>query len=533
MKRYIIPLYILIIVLIPGCTQRKASSGIELYRVFEVSLTAKNTVENPYLGGPGVTAVFEGKSGEAKGLTFSTTGFWDGDNTWKIRFAPVKAGIWSYETSSDDPGLNRKKGTFTATLPSREHLSSNVLYHGFLEKNNTFSWKLTDGTPFLPVGETQWSFSEEFPLPEWKDWMNALAARNYNTFMGCCWLGKYTRVNIYPFENRDPSTDKLMVRFFKEQLDPMVQYANDKGIMMGLVIGGFPDNSQWFQKFSTIERNDRWFKYIIARYAAYNVRWGLFGEINEASGRFALEDKTWQWVGQHFAQLVKENDPYKHPLGSHNTRVDTSAAGDPNIDFIEVQEGSRVDPEQYRNAMKLRKWDKPVWYEEYWYEMDGNQDVGIQNTHRNFIHAMAFPTMGSLMRNHFGINTPFPPVEAKKHGISLYDYLIKNDTGMIRMSYFADFYKVLINDLDKFTPSGALVDRGECSRFGDGYAVFLEKGGPVSIDLSNESAKYNVVRLDIKSGEKKELGQISGGVKCLIDTEIKSDAAILLLPSHN
>lgn len=94
--------------------------------------------------------------------------------------------------------------------------------------------------------------------------------------MGYCWLGKYSRVDIYPFENRDPSTDKLLVSFFREQLDPMVKYANEKGVMMGLVIGGFPDNSQWFRKFNTIERNDRWFKYIIARYSAFNVRWGLF-----------------------------------------------------------------------------------------------------------------------------------------------------------------------------------------------------------------------------------------------------------------
>lgn len=74
--------------------------------------------------------------------------------------------------------------------------------------------------------------------------------------MGCAWLGKYTRAGTAPFENRNPGSDSLRIRFFQEQLDPMVQYANDKGILMVIVIGGFPDNRQWFQKFNSIERND-------------------------------------------------------------------------------------------------------------------------------------------------------------------------------------------------------------------------------------------------------------------------------------
>lgn len=155
MKRRIIPLSIVMIILLPGCVQRNVSSNVELYRVFKVSLRAKNAVENPYLDGPGVTAIFEGKSGNAKGLTYRITGFWDGENTWKIRFAPLKTGTWSYETTSVDPGLNRKRGTFTATPPSQDKISTDVLYHGFLEKNDSFSWKLSDRTPFLPVGETQ------------------------------------------------------------------------------------------------------------------------------------------------------------------------------------------------------------------------------------------------------------------------------------------------------------------------------------------------------------------------------------------
>lgn len=520
---------ILSVILLTGCIPEKSSREVQLFRIFEIKLAASQPGSNPYLNGPEVSAKFTGTSGKAKGKTFVITGFWDGNNDWRIRFAPTLTGGWSYETTSTDPGLNRKRGSLTAVHQKGESAPSNILYNGFLELNDTFSWKLSNGTPFLPVGETQWSFSEEFLLSEWKEWIDVLAECNYNSFMGCAWLGKYTRAEIYPFEKRDPQTDKLLVRFFKEQLDPMVQYANDKGIMMGIVIGGFPDNSQWFQKFNTLERNERWFKYIIARYAAYNVRWGLFGEINEAAGRFALEDKSWQWVGRHFSQLIKDTDPYKHPAGSHNTRVDTSAATDPNIDFIEVQEGDRKSPTQYLNAQDLRKWNKPVWYEEYWYEMDGDQNVGIHNTHRNFISALAFPTMGSLMRNHYGIDSPFPPDEAKRQGIPLYDFLMKNDTGIVRMSYFADFYKILVNDLDDFTPATELINRGECSRFGKNLAIFLPDGGSFTLDLSAVKSDFNVLRLDIRTGDTLKLKSISGGRSCYIDSKSDSDAVVLLI----
>jgi hypothetical protein len=212
--------------------------------------------------------------------------------------------------------------------------------------------------------------------------------------------------------------------------------------------------------------------------------------------------------------------------------VDTISAGDPNIDYIEVQEGSRTSPDQYLNAYMLRRWNKPVWYEEYWYEMDGDQDAGIQNTHRNFIHAMAFPTMGSLMRNHSGINYPFPPDEAAKEKISLYDYLVLADTGILRMSCFADFYKAIVPDLDKFTPSGDLVNRGECGRFGNNFAVFLDDGGDFEIDLSGISGEYNVISLNIRTCEKITLPVITAGKRCTIKTGMGSDAALLLLQSE-
>src|SRR5690606_7097423 len=108
---------------------------------------------------------------------------------------------------------------------------------------------------------------------------------------------------------------------------------------------------------------------------------------------------------------------------------------------------------QFNTALSYRSYGKPVWFEEYWYEnttCDNEYVRGIRNTHRNFVAAMAFPTMASLMRNHF---TDSPPPNAATAG---------SDPGAIRMGYFADFFRTL--NMRNFTPSGGLVNRGQCGR---------------------------------------------------------------------
>lgn len=40
-------------------------------------------------------------------------GFYDGENTYRIRFMPAVAGEWRYVTSSSIGAMNGRKGTFT------------------------------------------------------------------------------------------------------------------------------------------------------------------------------------------------------------------------------------------------------------------------------------------------------------------------------------------------------------------------------------------------------------------------------------
>jgi len=72
------------------------------WEVFEVEMTAERELSSPYVeglpeGGDGyVRVTFQCESREAQGQQLTVTGFWDGDQTWRARFAPPAPGEWSY-----------------------------------------------------------------------------------------------------------------------------------------------------------------------------------------------------------------------------------------------------------------------------------------------------------------------------------------------------------------------------------------------------------------------------------------------------
>jgi hypothetical protein len=355
--------------------------------------------------------------------------------------------------------------------------------------------------------------------------MDVLKIRGLNTFHGCAWLAVFPRNGLSPF-NGSPAGDSLNPAYFR-QLDQMIQYANDQGLMVGLCIGGFPGNSAWWSLFNSQARDDRWFRYVVARCAALNVRWILYGEVNEANPSWG----TWQSEVAHKAALVKAEDPYRHPIGSHHNSVDTSSITDANVDYLEVQSPTPRSETQYTSALSYRSYGKPVWFEEYWYEpaiYDNEYTLGTRNTHRNFVAAMAFPTFGSLMRAHADA-ADFPPTRATQLGMALQNYLLNYDPGLQRMQYFVDFTRGL--DTGTFSPAGARVSRGQCGRFKNAFGLFLQGGGSVNLDLGDVAGQFDVRCLDINTGQVTALGTVTGGGVRTINSGTTADVSILVVPA--
>ena len=125
----------------------------EPWREVELALTAARDYDNPYID-VDVWAEFAHESGGV----LRRPAFWDGDRTWRIRFAAPAPGVWRWRSfgSADDPGLVGATGeVVVADAAPTGHAFHD---HGF--------WRMSpggrnlmhaDGTPAILVGDTAWA----------------------------------------------------------------------------------------------------------------------------------------------------------------------------------------------------------------------------------------------------------------------------------------------------------------------------------------------------------------------------------------
>ena len=121
------------------------------WRVSEFTFTADDDHERPWE--VQFSAVFT-TPGDVR---YEVPGFWDGENTWKIRFMPTAPGEWSFVSrcAEKDKGLDGKRRSFTVNAAE----DNNPLYrHGGILKvsDNKHYLTYTDGTPFFWLGDTWW-----------------------------------------------------------------------------------------------------------------------------------------------------------------------------------------------------------------------------------------------------------------------------------------------------------------------------------------------------------------------------------------
>ena len=129
----------------------------------EIQLDAKETYANPY------TDVEVWADLRGPGFSKRVYGFWDGDNTFRIRVVADKPGIWHLETAArsgarraanpiDDRGLVGVKRSFKAVAWTDAEKDQNPTRRGFIRASeNGHAFELADGTPFFLVGDTWWS----------------------------------------------------------------------------------------------------------------------------------------------------------------------------------------------------------------------------------------------------------------------------------------------------------------------------------------------------------------------------------------
>lgn len=330
-----------------------AQTSVERWDCFETSITAK-VKGNPF--DVKLCAVFTNGTDR-----ISVNGFYDGDDTFRIRFMPQEEGVWTYVTSSNVPALNRRKGSFECVAPGKDN-------HGPVVADG-LHFKYSDGTRYYPVGTTSY------------DWMHcpfegyqaktiaSLKASGFNKIRSLFFLHnlqvEYAE-DYAPFErNADGSWDydRFNPAYFRH-VEDCINALKGIGVESDLILFHPYDGGRWGFDRMPLEVNLRYLKYVTARMSALrNIWWSLANEFDAVKG---IPAEDWD----KFAACVEANDPYHHLVSIHGLTASYYDYTEPVFTHTSIQDHAPVM--ESGRAFTIRNiYKKPVVFDEVCYE--GNQ----------------------------------------------------------------------------------------------------------------------------------------------------------------
>ena len=258
----------------------------------------------------------------AKGKVLRVPAFWAGENVWKVRFAPPSRGTWRYVTTCSnhpDAGLHNQKGEIVA---SAYRGKNSLLRHGRLRvsKNRRYL-EHADGTPFFWLGDTWWMGLTK--RIKWPHEFQMLAADRVEKGFSVVQIIAGPLPDMTAFDPRGKNEAGFPFTRDFSRLNPEYYDLADLKIGHLVSVGLMPAIvGMWGYYLSEIgvEGVKRFWRYIVARYAAYPVVWCLAGEVTmpfylskTPKEDAAVQRKGWTEV----ARTVQKIDGFDNPITIH------------------------------------------------------------------------------------------------------------------------------------------------------------------------------------------------------------------------
>ncbi len=325
---------------------------IPRWEIFEWELTCDKTFENPFLDVELQACFLSGAT------SITVDGFYDGENTWRVRFAPPSEGDWTAETFSNAAQLHGQKTAFQCTKPaSRGGLAVNSQFpNWFFRQDGMPQWVVNDGWYPHPLFNFRLDFEDlDFKKPSEEDiytYLRILGEHKVNMTIEVDQLyARQTSIEDisfnWPWKVVDAKANKIdKDRFnldFYRRMDRTLAFAKQQGVFYGFELlfdnsvfrprewSNHPlniDNGGWLEGNDRLTgwgvifnlKNEehvkyirRYLKYTVARLAAYwNIYWALgaeSGNIAKHPGdEFPGEDIA-AWYG-YWGDYVAGKDPY-------------------------------------------------------------------------------------------------------------------------------------------------------------------------------------------------------------------------------
>ena len=269
---------------------------------FELSAGDITAHPNPY-----ATAALRVEFRSPRFKTYLMPAFWDGGRKLIVRFTPTEPGAWIYRVSSNVPAFDGKQGMFNAAASDSP---------GFVNVANVHHWATDNKQPHLWMGfiADRFAFSS---AAEFDQQLNAAAQNKFTHFRGSILGNAKDRALVYLGADRPNPT-------YFDQLDRRIAEIHKRGITTDLMLASDPDCVTAL--FPDWQARERFVRYIVARYAAFNITWqGLERFEDAADGRALLKE---------LGLDLKKLDPYQHPRSSNAQMTSSPLLADGWMDFV-------------------------------------------------------------------------------------------------------------------------------------------------------------------------------------------------------
>ena len=346
----------------PNHSAATAPPNVERWGIEEVTLHSDHRYSNPFI------EVQFGAQFRCGNNVLEVNGFFDGGDTWKVRFMPDVEGPCAFVTKSNDPALDHVTGTFTVLPPVKNN-------HGPVRVAKTYHFSYADGSAYFLLGTT---------LYNWLNRDDALQEETLNTLS----KSPFTKVrfglfpkwyifnrvepSVYPYIETSPQKfdlERFNSEFF-QHVERRIADLERLGIQADVILFHPYDHLG----FSTMDpaHDDAYIRYVAARFSAFrNVWWTMANEYDLFDPGMTPGQKVKDW--DRMFRVLQSSDPYSHLRGIHNigTWYDHSK---PWITHVIIQDGSGHPARRLPDARVRYK--KPLVVDEYGYEGNNGQGWG-------------------------------------------------------------------------------------------------------------------------------------------------------------
>jgi hypothetical protein len=330
---------------------------IEQHEVFELELKHKVEASGKPYADVSLSAEFTHGT-----RTLCVEGFYDGDDTYRIRLMPDEVGEWHYVVSANVKALNGMRGSVHCVPNTQGN-------KGMVKVRDTFHFGHADGTPFYPLGTTcyGWVWQGDDLVNQTLDTLKGTAFNKVRMTV----LPKHYSVYInndppfFPFEGSAKGGwdfSRFNPEYFR-YLETQIERLGDLGIQADLILFHPYDYGKWNLNAMPPEAAVNYLRYLVARLAAYhNVWWSMANEYD------MMHKPQEEW--DLYFKTVQAHDPYGHLMGMHNGQKMYDHTK-PWITHLSVQAHDLFHIQDWRES-----YEKPVVMDEVVYEGNIPTDWG-------------------------------------------------------------------------------------------------------------------------------------------------------------